>query len=457
MQDIIVAQTAETSNMNLISASEFIDTRLRLYSAHSNVRGIPFIGDGFKQSHRKAAWGMMERGENADKDTVERIAARSASVTDYAHGVGSLEGTIVGMAQSFAGSNNLPLFEAHGQFGNRLNKKASASRYIKTRLAPIFRQLFRKDDDLIFERIDSNGLKVEPKYFTPVLPLVLINGAEGMGTGHSCYILSYNPEEIRASIIKLLDGKTLKPNHLVPWWRGFDGRVTRDPVSGQVIVEGKYEIKPGRTPTIVITELPIGMQSDQYKEHLQKLEDREIIADHDNLSDKNGFEFVVRVPRSTLAKTDSELKKLFKLVSRESENLTVWNGDGVLTRYENVEALLLDFVTWRLDRYEDRRMAMIKKVQADIAWATERYKFIMFYLKNMPLFRDTETKPLHAILEKEFTRVDDLMSLPMRSLTKQKIEELKAEAEKLKQQLAELQADDAASMYRRELKELKLP
>ena len=441
-----------------MTASEFIDTRLRLYSAHSNVRGIPFMGDGFKQAHRKAVWGMMERGENADKDTVERIAARSASVTDYAHGVGSLEGTIVGMAQSFAGSNNLPLFEAHGQFGNRLNKKPSASRYIKTKLAPIFRQLFRKDDDLIFERIDSNGLKVEPKYFTPILPMVLINGAEGMGTGHSCRILSYNPEDIRTAIIKLLDGKNLKANSLTPWWRGFDGTVTRDTASGQVVIEGKYEQKAGRTPTLVVTELPIGLQSDQYKAHLEKLEDRGIISDYDNLSDKKGFEFVVRVPRATLMKSDEEIKKLFKLVSRESENLTVWNGDGVLTRYETVEALLMDFVIWRLDRYEDRRQALIKKVQADIAWATERYRFIMFYLKNMTVFRDTETKPLHALLTTQgFVRIDDLMSMPMRSLTKQKIEELKAEAEKLRLQLAELQNDDPASMYRRELKSLQLP
>jgi DNA topoisomerase-2 len=441
-----------------LSASQFIDDKLRLYSAHSNVRGIPFIGDGFKQSHRKAVDGMMRRGENADKDTVERIAAAAASVTDYHHGVSSLEGTIVGMAQSFAGSNNLPLFEAHGQFGNRLNRKPSASRYIKTKLSPIFRQLFRKDDDLIFERIDSNGLKVEPKYFTPILPLVLINGAEGMGTGHSCYILSYNPEDIRTAIVKILDGKTIKPNSLTPWWRGFDGTVTRDLASGQVVIEGKYHVKPGRTPTIVVTELPIGMQSDQYKQHLQKLEDREIVLDHDNLSDKKGFEFVVRVPRSTQALPDAEIKKLFKLVSRESENLTVWNGDGVLTRYENVEALLLDFVIWRLERYEDRRQALIKKVQADIAWAGLKIRFIRFYLANYKFFRDTPNKELQARLVAEgFERHDELLGMPMRNLTHDKIAELEKDVEDLKLQLTGLQADDAASMYRRELKELKLP
>lgn len=442
--------------MTKLSASEFLDTKLRLYSAHSNVRGIPFIGDGFKQAHRKAVWGMLKRGENADKDTVERIAARIASDTDYLHGVGSLEGTIVGMAQTHAGSNNIALFSAYGQFGNRLNKKASASRYIKTRLAPVFRQIFRKEDDLIFDFIDSNGMKVEPKYFMPILPLVLVNGAEGMGTGHSCYILPYNPDDLKAAILKVLDDKKLKANSLVPYFNGFAGSVIRDPVSGQVVVEGKCAIKEGRKPTITVTELPVGMQSDAYKAHLDKLEDRGVILGYDNLSDKNGFEFVIRIPQETVEKSDDELKKLFKLISRETENLTVWNGDGVLTRYRCVEDLLVDFVYWRLERYEDRRVALIKKLEADIAWATERYRFIMFYLKNVNYFRDTETKIIHDRMTAEgFTRNEDLLSMPMRSLTKQKIAELMAEVEKLKLQVTELESDTPDAMYKRELKSLK--
>lgn len=443
--------------VNKISASQFMDEKLRLYSAHSNVRGIPFIGDGMKQAHRKAVWGMMKRGENADKDTVERIAAASASSTDYHHGVGSLEGTIVGLAQNFAGSNNLPLFEAHGQFGSRLNRQASASRYIKTKLSPLFRQLFRKEDDLIFDHVMSQGMAVEPKYFTPILPLVLVNGAEGMGTGHSCYILSYNPEEIRQSILKLLDGKKLKPNALIPWWNGFNGAVTRDTTTGQVTIEGAYTIKEGRSPTITINELPIGLQSDQYEAHLQKLEDKGIIIDYDNLSDKKGFEFIVRVPRTTLAHTDEELKKLFKLVARESENLTVWNGDGVLTRFESVEALLEHWTEWRTIRYEDRRLAMIDKVNTDIVWANLKIRFIRFYLANYKTFRDTPNKELSAWLVAEgFDRHDELLAMPMRNLTHDKIKELEKDVEDLKAELASLKDDTAVDMFKRELKSLKL-
>jgi len=378
--------------------------------------------------------------------------------TDYHHGVGSLESTIVGLAQDFAGSNNIPIFQKYGQFGDRLSKKPSASRYIKTKLSPFFRSLFRKEDDLIFEHMHSNGMSVEPKYFMPLLPLVLVNGANGMGTGHSTNILSYNPEDLKSSILKLLDGKTIKPHTLLPWWRGFNGTVSRDKDTGQVVVEGVYSTKEGRSSTVTVTELPIGIQSDAYKEHLEKLEDRELITDYDNLSDKKGFEFVIRVPRSTLQKTADEIKKLFKIVGRETENLTVWNGDGVLTRYECVEDLLGDFVVWRVDRYEERRLALIKKIKEDIVWAGERYRFIMFYLKNVTYFRDTPNKELYARLEEEkFQRIDDLLGMAMRSLTKQRIEELMLEIEKLKGTLKDLQVDTAIEMYKRELQELKLP
>jgi DNA topoisomerase-2 len=303
----------------------------------------------------------------------------------------------------------------------------------------------------------SNGMAVEPKYFTPILPLVLINGAEGMGTGHSTYILSYKPDDIRAAVLKLLDGKTLKPNGLLPWWRGFNGTVSRDPVSGQISIEGKYELKEGRSPTITITELPIGAQSDSYEAVLQKLEDKGVIVSYDNLSDKRGFEFIVSIPRIATMMSDEEIKKTFKLISRETENLTVWDGDGVLTRYETVEDLLTEWTVWRVERYEDRRLALIKKIEADITWASLKIRFIRFYLANYKYFRDTANKELNARLIAEgFDRHDELLAMPMRNLTHDKIKELEADVEDLKLKLASLQKDNAIEMFKRELKELKL-
>lgn len=439
------------------SVARFIDDCLRPYSAHSNVRGIPYLGDGMKEAQRKAVWGMLARGERAGKDTVERLASGIASITSYHHGVTSMESTLAGLAQDFAGSNNVPLLEKKGQFGDRLNKKPAAARYIKASLAPAFRQILRKEDDLILRQRESEGHLVEPRFFVPAMPLVLLNGAEGMGTGHSTYILCYNPDDVRAAVGKLLDGKRLKRHSLTPWWRGFRGTVTRDQETGQVLIEGAYEVRDGRSPTIRVTELPIGAQSDSYEAHLQKLEDRGLITDYDNLSDENGFDFVIRAPRSTLALPAEELRKLLKLTSRETENLTVWDPEGKLRRYDCVEDMLADWVTWRVARYEDRRLALIAEGEAAAAWADEKQRFIRFYLANVKLFRDTDTPALKERLEAEgFTRVDDLLGLPMRSLTKQRIEELADEVAATRARVEALRGDDAASMAKRELRELKL-
>jgi DNA gyrase/topoisomerase IV subunit A len=442
------------------SASKFLDERLRLYSAHSNVRGIPFIGDGFKQASRKALWGMLKRGEGADKDTVERIAAFAASATDYHHGVGSMESTIVNMGQSFAGSNNVPLFEAFGQFGNRLNKKPSASRYIKAKLSPIYRSLFKKEDDLILEQNISNDLPVEPRFFIPVLPLVLVNGAEGMGTGHSTYILSYNPKDIKQALLKLLDGKTPKPGTLLPYWNGFKGTVSRDAETGQVVTVGKLQREDKRGGEVItVTELPVGIQSDAYETHLQKLEDKGLISGYDNRSDEGGFDFVIQVPRGSklLELTDDELAKQLKLISRETENLTVWNPDGVLHRYACVESLLTDWYGWRLERYEDRRQALIKKLQADIDLASEKVRFIRFYLANVTFFRDTGKAEITRRLEAEkFREPDKLLSMPIYNLTRDQIAKLEKELDELQGQVKQLQGDTPAAMFTRELKSLEV-
>jgi DNA topoisomerase-2 len=438
-----------------LSCKEFIDTKLKMYSAHSNVRGIPFLGDGMKQAHRKALYGMVCRGENADKDTVERLAARACSDTDYHHGSGSMEGTIVGLAQKFAGSNNAPLIEGFGQFGNRLSKKPASSRYIKAKLSPNFRKFFRKEDDLILKHHYSNGDKIEPLFFIPILPMCLVNGTEGMGTGHSTYILGYNPSDLKSAIQQVLKGKKLKPGTLIPWFDGFKGTIERDTETNQIVIKGIY--KDTGTLSLNITELPVGMQDEQYESHLHKLIDKEIIKNFINQSDEAGFDYQITAPRSTTSKEPEELLKVFKLISRETENLTLWDTNGVLKRFDSVEQIIEEFVEWRLARYEDRRIALINLTEEDILWLDERIRFINFYLVNTDKFRNTGKKDLLGILSKEeFTRPEALLNLSIWYLTKDKIEELEKELEAKLAYLEQLQGDTPVAMYAKEISELKL-
>lgn len=439
---------------NKISVAKFVDSNLKLYSAHSNVRGIPFIGDGFKQAQRKALYGMMCRGENADKDTVERISAKSCSDTDYHHGSGSMEGTIVGLAQCFAGSNNINLIEPFGQFGNRLSKKPASSRYIKAKLSPNFRKLFKKEDDLILDHHYSNGDKIEPKYFIPLLPMPLVNGAEGMGTGHATYIMTYNPNELKSAILQILKGKKLNHGSLSPWFNGFNGTVERSPDSNQVIIKGKLEEIGGLS--FKISELPIGMENDKYEAILHKLIDTDFIKSFVNNSDEQNFDIDIIAPRATTSLDIDELMKQLKLISRETENLTLWDTNGVIKKYTNVEEIIEEFVEWRLNRYEDRRQALIKVTEEDIVWIDERIRFIEFYLNNTQLFKNSGKVELLKLLEdNDFLNGEKLLSMTIWSLTKDKIDELNDQLIKQLQRLEQLNNDTPKKMYERELNELK--
>ena len=440
-----------------LSAENFIDNKLKSYSAHSNVRGIPFLGDGMKQAHRKAIWGLISRGEGADFDTVERLAARCAADTDYHHGTGSMEGTIVTLAQRFAGANNVSLIEGKGQFGNRLSKKPASSRYIKAKLSPNFRKYFKKADDLIIEHHLSNGEKIEPLFFIPVLPMRLVNGSEGMGTGHSTYILNYNPADLKETIQKILSGKKVTDGTLVPWFDGFKGTVKRE--GSQIIIRGNYELNKYE---LHITELPVGTQDDAYEDHLKKLVEKGVIKDFQNFSEENAFDYRVKITRDYVDQIEfneisaDEIRKTFKLISRETENLTLWDTNGELKRFNSPEEIIKEFVEWRLGRYEDRRKALIKLTEEEIIWLDERIRFINFYLANTTLFKNTGKKELLQLLLKEqFTQPEKLLSMQIWALTLDVITKLEEDLQNNLDKLTNLQNTNANYMYSEELKELK--
>ncbi|MEM2159583.1 MAG: DNA gyrase subunit A [Candidatus Nitrosotenuis sp.] len=442
--------------MKKVRVKKFMNSSFKGFSLYDNVRSIPDIRDGLKPSQRKAVYGTLQRGENAGELQIERLATFCASETCYHHGAGSLEATITGMANTYPGSNNMNLFEPSGQFGSRLTKDAASARYIFTKLTPNFRVLFPKDDDLILHHLYDDGDKIEPEYFIPILPMLLINGAQGTGTGHACYILSYNPADLKKTVIAFLSGKKLVPGTLVPWFNGYEGTVTRNPETGQVVIEGNMEIV--NSTTIKVTEIPIGIYLDQYREHLKKLEDEGFISDFsEDGCDDNHIRFTLKVPRATTGIEIDKLKAKLKLISRDTENFTVWTTEGVLKRYASAEELIEDWVVWRLERYEERRLKLIEIAENEALWTDERIRFIEYWLANTNTLKGLGKKELIEILEGEgFVQVDRLLSMSIWTLTKDKVEELKRQLDELLARIETLTADTKTAMMERELKELKL-
>lgn len=431
----------------------FFDTEFKGFSIYDNERSIPNMIDGFKPSQRKSIYGMVKRGENAGEIKVAQAAPYCSQVTDYHHGEVSLEGTIVGLAQKYPGSNNMNFLVPEGQFGTRLSKNPSAARYIFTKVSDDFRKIFKKDDDHILEYLHSDGMQIEPKIYYPILPTVLINGSRGTGTGFASNILNYNPKEIRELILnEFLKRKIKVRKSLVPWYRGFTGGISRNE-DGQVTIEGSYEIV--NTTTIKITELPIGTYLDKYKVLLNKLQEKGIVKGWDDDSNEESWDFTLTVPRTTTKMNHDKIMETFKLISRDTENYTLWNENGNIQVYKDVRDIIKHFVEFRLTKYEERRKKLIEIYTADRNWLKEKYRFIVYYLKNHMKFAKKGKKALFEMLKnEEFVEIDRLLRLPIYFLTGDNIKSLNVEIKTASDKIKYYTNITNKELYIKELEEL---
>lgn len=434
-----------------MNIKQFFESQFKSYAVYDSERSIANCIDGQKITARKVLYTCANRGNSDIK--VAQLCSQVAYETAYHHGELGIGGVICNMAADYAGANNVNLLEPIGQFGSRLSPIPAAPRYIFTKLTPSFRLLFKKEDDLILNHNYDDDQKIEPKFYLPILPVVLINGSSGIGTGFASKVLSYNPKDIKDDILAILKNK--KRKSLTPWYNKFTGEIFSGENDNQWIIKGKLEIV--NTTTIRITELPIGTYLDDIKETLAKLKEKDIIKDYDDNSTEQGFNIEVTCPRTTTSLPIEKLYDYFKLISKDTENLTLWNANDKLQVFKSASDIVDYFTNFRLDKYEERRLALIKVVEEEILDLDEKIRFINFYLENTGVFRNTPKKELIELLTKnEFVSPDKLLSMPIYNLTKDKIEEIQKTLENKIQYLNTLQEDNATSMYVRELEELKL-
>ena len=429
--------------------TEVFRDEVREFSIYDCERSLPSGVDGLKPSQRKVIYGMIKKFPNQEVK-VSIASAGIMEVSCYHHG--DLSGVIVNMAQDFPGANNMPYVDPIGQFGSRIGPDASAPRYIFTKLNDNFRRIFKKEDEMILNYLEDDGAQIEPDYYLPIIPNVLINGAEGMGTGFACKILGYNPDDIRQECLAALDPKG-KRTKLIPWYRGFNGDIEKN-AEGQTVFTGRLEVV--NTTTIKITELPIGSYTKAYREVLNALEEKGIIKDYVDDSKESFTLFTIKCPRETTSNSKEDLLKLFKLITRESENVTVWLDSGRLRKFESVDDLLTWFVAFRTGKYEVRRLKLIEQLKDDLALASEKIRFIKFYIANAKWFSTSKKAEIEERLTKEkFVHIDELMSIRVYNLTRDQIEKLEADIVELQKTLDFYLTTTAQKMYAKELKELK--
>ena len=443
--------------MNTITIDHLFNNDVRSFSVYANQRSIPHILDGLKPSQRKALYVLIKRSSSIPETgiKVSQLAAAVAEQSHYHHGEASLEATIVGLAQDYTGSNNFNYFVPLGQFGNRLSPTASAGRYIYTKPSPVLRKMFMPDDDLILEHLDEDGDIIEPKFYLPILPNILINGSEGMGTGFATKILTYNPNDLKDAVLAILTKQNVK--RLIPWFKGFTGKV-------EALSEKQYQIfgsfkREGAT-TIHVTELPVGVYLDQYKEHLNKLIESGFIKDYDSHSTDTKFHFKLTCPKSALQESDDSLMSKLKLVSKVSENLTVWitdNDTNKIKAFKDANELLEYFVSVRLPYYEKRRLALIKQLNHDLEILEEKSKFIEYYLENSIAISKMKKTELYKTLESNgFKNIEVLLSIKIYNLTLEAIETLNKSIKKTLKEIKSLESTNATKMYIDDLTNLSI-
>lgn len=436
-----------------VSFNDFINKELIHFSCSDNKRSIPDIADGFKPSQRKIMYGCFKRNLYNNEIKVAQLAGYISEHTGYHHGEASLQGAIINMAQDYVGSNNINLLLPNGEFGTRfLGGKDSASpRYIFTQTSSLTKHIFIDDDKHILEHLIEEGDVVEPKNYYPIIPLILVNGSEGIGTGYSTSIPSFNPLDIISNIKQYLKhGKISKLNDLVPWYLDFQGSIEQDENDkNKYICSGNFEIVDENT--VKITELPIGTWTQDYINFLNTLvEKKDFLLDYDKtlcnnfrvnlvLTFKTGeLQKIIKGDASKNISGMDNLKKKLKLVSNiNTTNMHLFKNN-VITKYASPNHIIEDYVKIRLDAYEKRKAKCIQIIDNELLILKYRRQFIKdFISKKIVVIKRKKEEIIEDLVKSKYPQLaitfgnpisyDYLTDMKIFSLTEENIAKLEKE------------------------------
>jgi len=467
---------ADTSKP-MIPYEEFVNKELIHFSKYDCDRSIPNIMDGLKISLRKILYCAFKKKLNSEI----KVAQFSAYVSEnscYHHGEESLNKAIVGMAQNFVGSNNLNLLVPVGQFGSRIKggSDASSPRYIFTRLEKITRCIFSDKDDHILNYLNDDGTIVEPQFYVPIIPMVLVNGTKGIGTGFSTEIMCYNPETIIQYLKAKLTNSTTDGIEFIPHYEGFTGTIDKL-TDSKYLFKGRYEKIDN--DTIKVTELPVGSWTDDFKELLSELENDKdkdgkkitpiIKQIKENFTDTT-VEFEVTFSKGKLSELEQSkgdygcngLEKLLKLYSTSSTtNMNLFDYDDKLKKYETIEEIIDDYYDIRLEYYDLRKEYMIEALEKELLILSNKSRYISEVLEGtIDLRKKKKDEITDMLIIKGYDKLDDdedfkyLVKMPMDSVSEENVKKLNNEYNNKSEELKRIKETTIQQMWLYELEEL---
>jgi len=481
---------------------EFVDRGLIHFSIYDNERSIPNLMDGLKISLRKILYAAFKKGGLKTEIKVAQFSGYVSEHSGYHHGEASLNAAIVGMAQNFVGSNNINLFEPNGQFGTRLKggEDSASERYIFTQLGRLTRLIFRQEDDAVLSYINDDGQLVEPMYYAPAIPMILVNGSKGIGTGFSTDVIPHNPLQIIAYIRAMLMEASVGDRPTIePYFKGFKGTIRNiaaasatSGASAKYLIKGTYEIVADRK--VRITELPVGTWTDDYKEFLEKLmevpaaseKDKDkgktasstpILKEYSDMSTDSVVDITVtfhpsypHTPKdlaAAIVDADAGTNKLEKLLglftTQSTTNMNLFDAREKLRKYATIYDIIEDYYVERLALYAKRKAAMLAQLANELRVLSNRAKYIQEILDDkLELRRQTKEAIFEKMTAHGYEHIDGdtefkyLLKMPMDSVTDENVKHLLGERDTKRAQHQGLTDTSIQALWTRDLDELEV-
>jgi DNA topoisomerase-2 len=427
---------------NNVSYSKYVDNDLIHFSVYNLERAIPSICDGFKRSIRKIIFCCFKR-KLYNEIKVAQLAGYVSEHGAYHHGEASLQDAIVGLAQNYIGSNNINLLMPNGQFGSRMSggKDSASPRYIFTCLNPLIKSIFKEDDFSTLTYLDDDGMSIEPEFYIPIIPMILVNGALGIGTGYSTNIPSYNPKDIISNIRLLLNEE--EPIEMIPWYKNFKGTISD--------IETKGTYKKLTTTKIEVTELPIQYWTNDFIEYLDSYIEKypKILKDFEKHYTETKVSFILIFTSASVTddmmsiitgENHTKFEKEFKLITTRpinTNNMHLFDCNGKIKKYNSPNEILKEFYDIRLNYYKKRKANKIILYEKDLSFLDNKMKFIMNVINGDLIIMNTKKEIiLSYLIENNFRKIDDkydyLIKMPIFNLTFEKKEELLKQYNELK-------------------------
>jgi DNA topoisomerase-2 len=477
------------TNTKSITYQDFINKDIIHYSKYDCERSIPNIMDGLKTSLRKILFTCLKRRITEDIK-VAQLSGSISELTGYHHGEKSLNTAIIGMAQDFVGSNNINLLEPSGQFGTRLQggKDSASERYIYTKLMKLTRLIFPEADDYVLEYLNDDGHSIEPIHYVPIIPMILVNGSNGIGTGFSTNIISYNPLHIMDYLITSISGKSTEDMIIMPYYEGFKGDITSISET-KYLIKGKYTILNDKQ--VQITELPVDTWTDKYKQFIENLIESDnstkktsastpenkkkkqvsIVKDYTDMSTDKIVDititFTIGAIGDLIAKNEdygcNGLEKFLKLYTTKSNtNMHAFDETEKLIKYNNIYDLIKHYIKIRLDFYIKRKAYQVESLKKETIILSNKARFITAILENTLDLRRKKTAEVSALLiEQKYDIIEEdsgfkyLVRLPMDSVTEENVEKIIKEKDQKISELKILQDTTVSQLWLTELNILK--